>query len=75
MQRYVEGIRAYTACVKAELAAAGGDAAPESLRRSVLRNNAAVAEARAVLAMFGERVTPAENLYLAEFLAREATSA
>jgi hypothetical protein len=69
VQRYVEGIRSYTACVKAELAAAGGDAAPESLRNQLtVRNNSAVAEARAVLALFGERVTPAENLYLAEFI-------
>jgi hypothetical protein len=72
VQRYVEGIRSYTACVKADLAAAGGDAAPESLRNQLtVRNNSAVAEARAVLASFGERVTPAATLYLAEFIAGE----
>jgi hypothetical protein len=70
VQRYVESIRGYTACVKAELAAGGGDAAPESLRNQLtVRNNGAVAEARAILALFGERVTRAENLYLAEFIA------
>ena len=70
VQRYIEGIRAYTACVQSELAAAGGDAAPESLRNQlVVRNNGAVAEAGAVLALFGERLTPSRNLYLAEFIA------
>jgi hypothetical protein len=72
VQRYVEGIRGYTACIRADLVAAGGDTAPESLRNQLtVRNNGAVAEARAVLASFGERVTPAENLYLAEFIAGE----
>jgi hypothetical protein len=72
VQRYVEGMRGYTACIKADLVAAGGDTAPESLRNQLtVRNNGAVAEARAVLASFGERVTPAENLYLAEFIAGE----
>jgi hypothetical protein len=70
VQRYVDGIKGYTACVQAELAAAGGDAAPESLRNQlVVRNNGAVAEAGAVLALFGERLTPARNLYVAEFIA------
>ena len=51
MQRYVGGIRAYTACVQAEIAAAGGDAAPESLRTLLVRrNNGAVAEAKALMA-------------------------
>src|SRR5262245_34898577 len=70
MQRYVTGIREYTACLQAELAAAGGDAAPASLRNALIdRNNAAVAEARAVMDLFGERVAPVPNLYLAEFIA------
>jgi hypothetical protein len=70
VQRYVEAIKGYTTCVQAELAAAGGDAAPESLRNQlIVRNNGAVAEAGAVLALFGERLTPARNLYLAEFIA------
>ena len=71
-QRYVAGIRAYTGCVQAELAAAGGDSAPELLRTQLIaRNNNAVAEARAVLAIFDERVAPQEDLYLAEFVAGE----
>ena len=72
MQRYVTGIREYTACVQAELAAAGGDAAPESTRSVLIgRNNAAVAEARAVMDLFGERVARVEDLYLAEFITAE----
>lgn len=64
MQRYVTGIRAYTACVQAEIAAA-----PESMRDVLIRrNNAAVAEAKAVMDLFGERVAPVKDLYLAEFI-------
>ena len=73
MQRYVGGIRAYTACVQAEIAAAGGDSAPESLRTLLVRrNNGAVAEAKALMELFGERVAPVEELYLAEFVATGA---
>jgi hypothetical protein len=72
MQRYVTGIREYTACVQAELAAAGGDAAPEPLRSTLIRrNNAAVAEAKAVMDLFGERVAPVKDLYLAELISGE----
>ena len=72
MQRYVAGIRAYTACVQAEITAAGGDSAPESLRSVLIRrNNAAVAEAEVVMQLFGERVTPVRNLYLAELITGE----
>jgi len=73
MQRYVGGIRAYTACVQAEIAAAGGDSAPEALRTLLIRrNNGAVAEAKALMELFGERVAPVEELYLAEFVATGA---
>ena len=55
-QRYVAGIREYVACIQTELAAAGGDAAPDSLRNVLIRrNNAAGAEAEAVVALFSER--------------------
>jgi len=67
MQRYVTGIREYTACVQAEIAAA-----PESMRDLLIRrNNAAVAEAKAVMDLFGERVAPVKDLYLAEFITGE----
>jgi hypothetical protein len=72
MQRYVTGIREYTLCVQAELVAAGGDAAPQSTRAALIgRNNAAVAEARVVMDLFGERVAPMKDLYLAEFITGE----
>ena len=68
MQRYVTGIREYTACVQAEIASA-----PESMRDVLIRrNNAAVAEAKAVMDLFGERVAPVKDLYLAEFITGEA---
>lgn len=67
MQRYMTGIREYTACVQAEIAAA-----PESMRDVLIRrNNAAVAEANVVMDLFGERVAPVKELYLAEFIAGE----
>ena len=67
MQRYVTGIREYTACVQAEIGAA-----PESTRDVLIRrNNAAVAEAKVVMDLFGERVAPVKDLYLAEFIAGE----
>ncbi len=69
MQDYVGGIRDYVACVKDELTAAGGDAAPESVRNVLIRrNNAAVAEAEATVASFAARVAPLTELYLAEFV-------
>jgi hypothetical protein len=69
---YVAGIQAYTACVQAELAAAGGDAAPPSVRAQLTaRNNNAVAEARTVLALFEQRVAPPGDLYLADYIAGE----
>ena len=58
--------------MQAELAVAGGDAAPESLRKVLIRrNNDAVAEAKAVMELFGERVAPVQDLYLAEFISGE----
>jgi hypothetical protein len=69
MQGYVAGIKDYVACVQADLAAAGGDAAPESLRNVLIRrNNAAVGEAEAVIKLFAARVAPIKELYLAEFV-------
>jgi hypothetical protein len=54
---YFATMQAYTACVQAELAAAGGDAAPLLVRRVlVARNNAAVAEAEFMMKLFTENV-------------------
>ncbi len=68
-KQYVAGTKAYVGCVQAELAAAGGTAAPESLRRALTRrNNAAVAEAETVVTLFTERLAPIAELYLADFI-------
>jgi hypothetical protein len=54
---YFDAMRAYTACVQAALAAAGGDSA-QPIVKSVLvaRNNAAVAEVQAVVKIFQANV-------------------
>ena len=50
---YFEGMTGYVACIQAELAAAGGAAAPALVKAAVVaRNNAAVAEAEAVKKTF-----------------------
>ena len=50
-------MQTYTACIQAELAAAGGDAAPELVKRMLVsRNNAAVAEAEFMMKLFTENV-------------------
>jgi hypothetical protein len=63
MAAYYQAMQAYSACVQAELEAAGGDAAP-SLTKTVLinRNNAAVAEVEAVVKLFNENVGPADGV-------------
>ena len=54
---YFTGMQAYTACVQAELAAAGGDSAPDVVKRVlVARNNTAVAEAEFMMKLFTENV-------------------
>jgi hypothetical protein len=54
---YFDGMRAYVACVQADLKAAGGDAAPTSVKTAlVARNNTAVAEAQEVQKLFQERI-------------------
>ena len=60
--KYWQAMNAYTACIKLELDAAGGDGAP-SLTRAVLirRNNAAVAEVEAVVKVFTTNVGVIES--------------
>jgi len=61
---YFTEIQAYTTCVQAELSAAGGDAAPELIKRVlVTRNNTAVAEAEFMMKLFTENVgaTPVDG--------------
>jgi hypothetical protein len=51
--KYFDGMRVYAGCVQAELAAAGNDAAPSSIKSVfVARNNAAVAEAQVVIKLY-----------------------
>jgi len=59
---YFEAMKVYTACIQAELTAAGGDNA-QQLTKAVLvvRNNGAVAEAEAVLKLFNENFGPAQS--------------
>lgn len=59
---YFDGMRAYTDCIDAALAAAGGDAAPPSYKAViVVRHNAAVAEAEAIQKLFQERVAAGQS--------------
>ena len=68
-RRYSDAIVAYTGCVKAELEAAGGDAAPAFQRSALIaRNNYAVAEAEAVMDLYATHIGPTENLRLAEYV-------
>ena len=54
---YFTAMQAYTACIQAELAGAGGDSAPEVVRKVlVARNNAAVAEAEFMMKLFTDNV-------------------
>jgi hypothetical protein len=58
--RYFTEMQAYTTCLLDELKAAGGDSAPDLLRRIlVARNNTAVAEAEFMMKLFTENVAPA----------------
>jgi hypothetical protein len=54
---YFTEMQAYTACVQEALAAAGGDAAPDLVKRVyVARNNTAVAEAEFMMKLFTDNV-------------------
>ena len=59
--QYFVAMQAYTACVQAELMAAGGDAAPDLIKRVLVsRNNTAVAEAEFMMKLFTDNVGPAD---------------
>jgi hypothetical protein len=59
---YFEGMRSYAACLEGELQAAGGDAAPASVKAVIAaRSNAAVAEATAIQKLFQERVAAGQT--------------
>ena len=60
--KYREAMQAYTQCVQADLAAAGGDAAPVIVKAALVqRNNAAVAEVTAMDKLFADNVGPIGN--------------
>ncbi len=57
--KYREGMQAFTQCVQAELAAAGGDKAPVVVKAALVqRNNQAVAEVAAMDKLFADNVGP-----------------
>jgi hypothetical protein len=57
--KYREAMQAYTQCVQADLAAAGGDSAPVIIKAALVqRNNAAVAEVTAMDKLFADNVGP-----------------
>jgi hypothetical protein len=75
VRRYSDAMVEYTACLRAELEAAGGDAAPALQRTAlILRNNNAVAEHKAVLDLYEQRVGPLETLRLAEYVDGEGST-
>jgi hypothetical protein len=54
---YFTAMQEYTACIQAELAAAGGESAPDVVKKVlVARNNTAVAEAEFMMKLFTENV-------------------
>ncbi len=58
---YFTGMQAYTACVQGELTAAGGDGAPDVIKRVLVsRNNTAVAEAEFMMKLFTDNVGAAD---------------
>ena len=59
---YFTAMQAYTACIQAELVGAGGDAAPDVLKRVLVsRNNTAVAEAEFMMKLFTDNVGQIED--------------
>ena len=56
---YFDSMTAYSGCIQAALTAAGGDAAPEVVKRVyVLRNNAAAAEAQFMMKLYTDLTSP-----------------
>ena len=66
-QEYVQAMVAYTDCLKAEIEAGGGEESP-ALFQSLLvqRHNSAVAEVKAVMDLYAERVGPLQDAEISE---------
>jgi hypothetical protein len=59
---YFTAMQAYSACIQSELTAAGGDSAPDLVKRVLVsRNNTAVAEAEFMMKLFTDNVGPADG--------------
>ena len=57
--QYFTEIQSYTNCIQAELTAAGGDAAPDIVKRVLVsRNNTAVAEAEFMMKLVTDSIGP-----------------
>ena len=64
---YFAAMQAYAACIQAELAAAGGDSAPVTIKRAlVARNNAAVAEVEFMMKVFTANVGAIDSVPVGE---------
>jgi hypothetical protein len=64
---YVRGMIEYVDCINAEIDAAGGENGPPLLIAVlVARNNAAVAELKAVMALYEERIGPLDDAAVAD---------
>jgi hypothetical protein len=58
---YFTAMQAFAACIQQEIAAAGGESAPDLVRRILIsRNNTAVAEAQFMMKLFEANVGPAD---------------
>ena len=58
---YFTAMQTYAACIQQELAAAGGDSAPDLVKRILVsRNNTAVAEAEFMMKLFTDNVGAAD---------------
>ena len=56
---YFDSMTAFSGCIQAALTAAGGDAAPDVVKRVyVLRNNAAAAEAEFMMKLYTDLTSP-----------------
>lgn len=73
VRRYSDSMVEYTACLRTELEAAGGESAPPSVRAILVgRNNLAVDEHNVVMALYTQHVGPLANLRLSEHLDGES---
>lgn len=71
--RYDESMARYRECESADLAAAGGDTAPQLVRATlVTQHNKAVAEYQAVMSAYAARVGPIGTLPFARYLGGES---